>query len=70
VLETAIAALRPGGRLVANGVTLATESLLNKHYARLGGGLIRIAVARAEPLGGTIGWRPAMPVTQWSWTKT
>jgi precorrin-6Y C5,15-methyltransferase (decarboxylating) len=70
VLETAIAALRRGGRLVVNGVTLATESLLNGHYARLGGELIRIAVARAEPLGGAIGWRPAMPVTQWSWTKT
>lgn len=69
VIETAIAALQRGGRLVVNGVTLATESLLNGHYARLGGELTRIAVARAEPLGGTIGWRPAMPVTQWSWTK-
>lgn len=70
VLDAAMAALRSGGRLVVNGVTLATESLLNGHYARLGGALIRISVARAEPLGGTIGWRPAMPVTQWSWTKS
>lgn len=69
VLDTAIAALRPRGRLVANGVTLATELLLNGHYARLGGELIRIAVTRAEPLGGTVIWRPAMPVTQWYWTK-
>lgn len=70
LIEAAMAALRSGGRLVVNGVTLATESLLNGHYARHGGELTRIAVARAEPLGGTIGWRPAMPVTQWSWTKS
>jgi len=70
VIKTAIGALRNGGRLVVNGVTLATESLLNGHYARLGGTLTRITIARAEPLGGTIGWRPAMPVTQWSWTKS
>ena len=37
--------------------------------ATLGGDLIRVAIARAEPVGGRQGWRPAMPVTQWVWTK-
>jgi precorrin-6Y C5,15-methyltransferase (decarboxylating) len=50
LLDAAMAALRPGGRLVANAVTLATEAALIAHHARLGGDLIRIAVSRAEPL--------------------
>ena len=36
---------------------------------RLGGDLTRIAVSRASPVGSMQGWRPAMPVTQWSWVK-
>jgi len=69
VIEAAVAALPCGGRLVANAVTLATESLLIATHAALGGELIRIAIARAGALGGTAGWRPAMPVTQWAWVK-
>ena len=33
------------------------------------GAAIRIAVSRAEPVGGKTGWRAAMPVTQWVWVK-
>ena len=62
-------ALRPGGRLVVNAVTLETEALLIARHAALGGELIRIAIARASPLGGMTGWRPALPVTQWVWVK-
>lgn len=69
VADAAIAALRPGGRLVANAVTLEMESRLLQLHARLGGELTRIAFARAAPLGGMTGWRPAMPVTQWIWVK-
>jgi precorrin-6Y C5,15-methyltransferase (decarboxylating) len=69
MIEAAVAALACGGRLVVNAVTLATESLLIAQHAQLGGELIRIAVARAGTLGGTVGWRPAMPVTQWAWGK-
>lgn len=69
MLDAVIAALRPGGRLVVNAVTLETEALLLERYAALGGELIRIATARAEPVGGMTGWRPTMPVTQWIWTK-
>jgi precorrin-6Y C5,15-methyltransferase (decarboxylating) len=69
VFDVAVRALRPGGRLVANAVTLETEALLLARQAALGGELVRIAISRAEPLGGKTGWRPAMPITQWRWTK-
>ena len=69
VLDSAIAALLPGGRLVVNAVTLKTEAALLARRAVLGGDLIRLAVSRAEPIAGTAGWRPAFPVTQWAWTK-
>ncbi|MEV5963892.1 precorrin-6y C5,15-methyltransferase (decarboxylating) subunit CbiE [Kribbella sp. NPDC051952] len=62
-------ALRPGGRLVANGVTLETESLIVQWYAAHGGDLIRLDVQRASKIGTMTGWRPAMPVTIWSLTK-
>jgi precorrin-6Y C5,15-methyltransferase (decarboxylating) len=56
--------LRPGGRLVANAVSLAGERALLDWQARHGGALTRIAVSRAEPLGGYHAWRPLLPVTQ------
>jgi precorrin-6Y C5,15-methyltransferase (decarboxylating) len=69
VMEAVIAALPSGGRLVANAVTLEMEALLLASHARLGGDLTRIAVSRTAPVGTMQGWRPAMPVTQWSWVK-
>ncbi|MGR3491857.1 MAG: precorrin-6Y C5,15-methyltransferase (decarboxylating) subunit CbiT, partial [Shimia sp.] len=69
VFEIAWAALRPLGRLVANAVTLESERTLAELHAAHGGELVRIDVARAEPVGRLTGWRPAMPVTQWSLVK-
>lgn len=69
VLDAAIAALKPGGRLVANAVTLEMEALLLSEYAKRGGTLTRLEVSRAAPVGTMSGWRPAMPVTQWRWIK-
>ena len=69
MLDAAIGHLKSGGRLVANAVTTDMESLLLAEQARRGGSLIRIDIARAAPVGRMTGWRPAMPVTQWSWTK-
>jgi precorrin-6Y C5,15-methyltransferase (decarboxylating) len=69
MLDIAVDALRGGGRLVVNAVTLDTEALLLARYARLGGELVRLALSRADQVGGTTGWRPAMPVTQWVWVK-
>ncbi|MBZ9797983.1 precorrin-6y C5,15-methyltransferase (decarboxylating) subunit CbiE [Mesorhizobium sp. ES1-4] len=69
VLNAAIKALRTGGRLVANAVTLEMEAHLLGQHTKLGGDLTRIAVSRASPVGSMQAWRPAMPVTQWSWVK-
>ncbi|WP_137151292.1 precorrin-6y C5,15-methyltransferase (decarboxylating) subunit CbiE [Devosia sp. FKR38] len=69
VLDAAIAALRPGGRLVANAVTLELEALLLAAYASRGGSLSRIGVAQADAVGSMTAWRPAMPITQWVWSK-
>jgi len=69
VLDEAIAALRPDGRLVVNAVTLETETQLAARHAALGGTLTRIEISRAEQIGRKTGWRPAMPVTQWAWVK-
>ncbi len=62
-------ALKPLGRLVANAVTLDSEALLIDLHNRHGGELTKIAVSRAAPLGPHSGWRPMMPVTQWSMVK-
>lgn len=69
VLDAAFAALKLGGRLVANAVTLETEALLIAAHARHGGSLTRIAIERAGPVGTMHGWRAAMPVVQWSLVK-
>ncbi|GBQ27748.1 precorrin-6y C5,15-methyltransferase (decarboxylating) subunit CbiE [Gluconacetobacter azotocaptans] len=61
--------LPPGTRIVANGVTLETESLLTVWHVQKGGELLRIELASAAPLGSMRGWRPARPVVQWSVTR-
>ena len=69
VFAAAWSALRPLGRLVANAVTLESEAALIALHAAHGGDLVRISVARAAPVGRLTGWKPAMPVTQWSLIK-
>jgi precorrin-6Y C5,15-methyltransferase (decarboxylating) len=69
VFDAAIAALPAGGRLVANAVTLEMEALIIARHAELGGELTRIAVSRVGAVGTMTAWRPALPVTQWSWIK-
>jgi precorrin-6Y C5,15-methyltransferase (decarboxylating) len=69
VLETCWDALPPGGRLVANAVTVESEAVLATWHARVGGELVRLAVQRAEPVGSFTGWKAAMPVTIWSVTR-
>ncbi len=69
LLETCWEALPPGGRLVANAVTVESEAVLAAWHGRAGGELVRLAVQRAEPVGSFTGWKPAMPVTIWSVTR-
>jgi precorrin-6B C5,15-methyltransferase / cobalt-precorrin-6B C5,C15-methyltransferase len=66
VIDAAWAALRGGGRMVVNGVTLETQAELIHRFKTLGGSLKTIQIAHADPLGGFNALRPAMPVTQWS----
>jgi precorrin-6B C5,15-methyltransferase / cobalt-precorrin-6B C5,C15-methyltransferase len=62
-------ALKPGGRLVANAVTLEGEQALLAWQKQQGGALTRFAISRAEPVGPFQGWRPMMPVTQYAIQK-
>jgi precorrin-6Y C5,15-methyltransferase (decarboxylating) len=63
VLDTCWQHLRPGGRLVANAVTLQSEMTLMAWRAQHGGELTRIHVAQAQPLGEFDTWRQALPIT-------
>lgn len=50
-------------------MTLESEVVLLGAYQGLGGTLKKLSVHRASAVGGLTGWRPLMPVTQWSFTK-
>lgn len=69
LLEACYDRLPIGGRLVANVVTVESEAVVAQWYSHYGGELRRFDYQRGEPLGGFTGWRPAMPVTQWSVSK-
>jgi precorrin-6Y C5,15-methyltransferase (decarboxylating) len=69
LLDKAYVALPQGGRLVVNAVTIETEAELIARFKAQGGDLVRLEIAHAGPLGSFHGWRPALPVTQWSVTK-
>lgn len=69
VFDTCWAALRPGGRLVANAVTLGGEAALLARHARLGGELTRIAISTLDRIGGEVVLRPKLPVLQWAVQK-
>jgi precorrin-6B C5,15-methyltransferase / cobalt-precorrin-6B C5,C15-methyltransferase len=70
LLATCWQALRSGGRLVANAVTVASEQTLWQGHSQWGGELTRMAIQRAEPIGKFVGWKAMVPVTQWSVTKS
>jgi precorrin-6Y C5,15-methyltransferase (decarboxylating) len=69
VLDTCLAALRPGGRLVVHGVTLETETMLAQRHRDLGGELTRISVEQVDAIGSFRGWAPLRTVTQWALTR-
>jgi precorrin-6Y C5,15-methyltransferase (decarboxylating) len=69
LIEAALAALRSGGRMVVNGVTIETQSVLIDRFKTMGGSLKTIRIARADPVGGFYAMRPGMEVTQWSVRK-
>jgi len=63
VLADCWAALKPGGRLVANAVTLQSELALAQWREQYGGELTRLHIAQASPLGEFDTWRQALPIT-------
>jgi precorrin-6B C5,15-methyltransferase / cobalt-precorrin-6B C5,C15-methyltransferase len=65
VIDHCLEALVPGGRIVANVVTLEGESVLERARRKHGGGLTRLELADAAPLGGYTAWRPRRPLVQW-----
>jgi precorrin-6Y C5,15-methyltransferase (decarboxylating) len=69
VVERCWDSLNPGGRLVANAVTIESEQALATWHRVLGGNVTRVAIERAAPLGSFTTWRPALPVVQWSIRK-
>ena len=70
MFDAAWAALKSGGRLVANAVTLESEKTLIELHKACGGELVRIEIAKAETVGRFRGWRPAMPILQWRVEKS
>jgi precorrin-6Y C5,15-methyltransferase (decarboxylating) len=65
LLATCWQALRAGGRLVANAVTVESEQMLLQWHSQYGGELLRMAIQRAAPIGKFLGWKAMVPVTQW-----
>lgn len=62
-------ALKPGGRFVANAVTVDGEQALYARQARLGGEIVRLDVGVLDTVGGQRALRPRMAVTQWHAVK-
>jgi precorrin-6Y C5,15-methyltransferase (decarboxylating) len=69
VFDAAWRALRPGGRIVANAVTLEGEAALYRRHGAHGGELLRIETAHVVPLGTKRALRPRMAVLQWQARK-
>ena len=69
LIDKAFAALKPGGRIVANAVTLDTETAVLAAQRKFGGMLTRLSVERLDAVGGKQAFRHAMTVTQWSAVK-
>ena len=68
VFDGAWSALKSGGRLVANAVSLQSEGRLIDLFQRHGGELVRLEVAKAGKAGSSgnvFVWRQASPIIQW-----
>ncbi len=69
VFEACWSALPPGGRLVANAVTLEGVAALISRQESHGGELVRIEVSHLTAIGSRRALKPRMAVTQWRVTK-
>ncbi|PHQ66330.1 MAG: cobalamin biosynthesis bifunctional protein CbiET [Sneathiella sp.] len=64
IFGTCWSALKSGGRLVANAVTMEGEARLFELHKEYGGSLTRLNISRAGDIGGFTGWKPFRQVTQ------
>jgi precorrin-6B C5,15-methyltransferase / cobalt-precorrin-6B C5,C15-methyltransferase len=69
LLQICWKALKPGGRLVVNAVTVESEQVVFQGQQTFGGVLTRVAIQRAEPVGRFLGWKAMAPITQWAVLK-
>jgi len=69
VFDTCWQALAPGGRLVANAVTLEGEAALIAHHQAHGGELVRIDISHVENIGTRRAFNPRRAVIQWRVTR-
>ena len=71
LIEAAWIALKPGGRIVANAVSIASEARLIAAFQDYGGELVRLEVSKAgrAGTGSVFVWRPAAPIVQWRASK-
>ena len=75
MVDVCLDALKPGGRLVANTVTIESEAIIWAARADLEarglpiGDVRRIGVERAGKVGSFTAWRQALPVVQWTVDK-
>jgi precorrin-6Y C5,15-methyltransferase (decarboxylating) len=69
VFDAVWRALKPGGLLVANTVSLDGEATVLDLHASHGGDLVRIEVSHLDRIGGMRVMRPRMAVLQWRTQK-
>lgn len=69
VFDACWSALRAGGTLVANAVTLEGEAALIARHEAYGGELVRIDVSHVTNVGSRRALKPRMAVTQWRAVK-
>ncbi|MEX0695175.1 MAG: precorrin-6y C5,15-methyltransferase (decarboxylating) subunit CbiE [Rhodospirillales bacterium] len=70
ILVAAYDALKPGGRLVANAVTLQAQAHLITAEEVLGGDLVSIGIAKSAAVGDLKALKPAIEVLQWRTRKS
>jgi precorrin-6Y C5,15-methyltransferase (decarboxylating) len=69
LIEQCWEVLLPGGRIVANSVTLEGERRLIEAHDKLGGDMVRIDLSGLERIGEYRVMRPRMGVLQWRAAK-
>jgi precorrin-6B C5,15-methyltransferase / cobalt-precorrin-6B C5,C15-methyltransferase len=70
VLQACWRAIKPGGRLVANSVSIEGETRLFDMMRRYGGTMTQVAISHLDHIGDLHAWRAMRPVVQYRVTKT